>query len=316
MSELVRSGDLRAVSRAISAVEDGATGARDLLARLGPVPDGTRVIGISGSPGAGKSTITHALTSTYRAAGLRVGVVAVDPSSPFTGGAFLGDRIRMQDHAMDDEVFIRSMANHGTLGGLAASVPQVIRVLAAAGCDRVLIETVGVGQAEVGVDSIADSTVVLLTPSSGDAIQGAKAGILEVADIIVVNKADREGASDTVRDLRYALSVTKRAEYEWSPPILMTAASRGEGVEALVEALDRHFSWADASGRLADKRRRRIAVEIENLVLDAARAGLRTPSGSAALERAVDQVLSGEADVYEAAAGQVNAMRDDAQARA
>lgn len=303
-AELVRRGDLRAVSRALSCVERGGPEAQELLAALGPSATRAQVVGITGTPGAGKSTAISALIEAYRGAGLRVGVLAVDPSSPFTGGAFLGDRIRMQEHAMDPDVFIRSLGNHGDLGGVARAVPHAVRVLSAAGCQRVLVETVGVGQAEIGVEVLADTTVVLLTPNAGDAIQGAKAGILEVAEVIVVNKADRDGAKETVRDLRYALSVTRAPEDAWKPPILMTVAARGEGVGELVEALDRHFAWAAGSGRLEDKRRRRVAAEIEDLAIAATRAQLRTPSGSAALARAVDEVLAGALDVH-AAAGRV-----------
>ncbi|HYC80853.1 MAG TPA: methylmalonyl Co-A mutase-associated GTPase MeaB [Solirubrobacterales bacterium] len=300
---LVRAGDLRAVSRAMSIVERGGPEAEALLAALGSPSPGARVVGITGTPGAGKSTAVSALIEAYRAGGTRVGAIMVDPSSPFTGGAFLGDRIRMQEHAMDPEVFIRSMGNHGDLGGIARAVPHVVRVLSAAGCQRVLVETVGVGQAEIGVDALADTTVVLLTPNAGDAIQGAKAGILEVADVIVVNKADRDGAAETVRDLRYALSVTRALAGAWTPPILTTVAVRGEGVGEVVAALDRHYAWAAESGQLEAKRRRRVAGEIEDLVVAAARAPLRTPAGIASLERAVDDVLAGRLDPHAAATG-------------
>lgn len=303
----IRAGELRAVSGAISAVERGSKEAHALLAALGPLPGGSRIVGITGPPGAGKSTTARALIAAYRSAGLRVGVVAVDPTSPFSGGAFLGDRIRMQDHAMDPDVFIRSMANRGELGGLTGAVPPVVQVLAAAGCRRILVETVGVGQAEIGVETLADSTVVLLSPSAGDEIQGAKAGILEVADVIVVNKADREGAKDTVRGLRYALSVKTSADDAWTPPILMTVASRGDGIAELVEALDRHFAWASASGRLQAKRRRRVAADLESAVLAATRARLRTPPGSTAFQRAIDDVLGGDLDLHRAAAALISA---------
>jgi LAO/AO transport system kinase len=183
---------------------------RDVTIALMPYVGSARVIGLTGSPGVGKSTTTSALVSAYRGQGLRVGVLAVDPSSPFSGGALLGDRVRMQDHATDSGVYIRSMASRGHLGGLAWSTPQALRVLDAAGCDVVLVETVGVGQAEVEVASLADSTLVLVAPGMGDAIQAAKAGILEIADIFVVNKADRDGADQAARDLRHMLSLGER----------------------------------------------------------------------------------------------------------
>src|SRR4051812_26240341 len=188
------------------------------------------VIGLTGSPGVGKSTSTSVLVTSFRHAGKRVGVLAVDPSSPFSGGALLGDRVRMQEHALDEGVYIRSMATRGQLGGLARATPQALRVLDAAGCDVVLVETVGVGQAEVEIASLADTTVVLVAPGMGDAIQAAKAGILEIADVFVVNKADRDGADQAARDLRNMLSLAeRRGADEWQPPIVKTIASRGEG---------------------------------------------------------------------------------------
>ena len=186
-----------------------------------------------------------------RALGQRVGVLAVDPSSPFSGGALLGDRVRMQDHATDDHVFIRSLASRGQLGGLSAAVPQALRVLDAAGCDTVLIETVGVGQAEVEIASLADTTLVLLAPGMGDGIQAAKAGILEIADIFVVNKADRDGADQVARDLRHMLSLGGRHEHSdaWRPPIVKTVASRNEGVDDVLAAIDKHWTWMQAPRR-------------------------------------------------------------------
>src|SRR5213595_3314540 len=208
--EQAREGRPRAVARLISLVEGAAPELREVMATLAPLTGNAYVVGLTGSPGVGKSTTTSALVTAYRAAGKRVGVLAVDPSSPFSGGALLGDRVRMQVHATDDGVFIRSMASRGHLGGLSAAVPQALRVLDAAGCDVVVIETVGVGQAEVEIASLADTTVVLLAPGMGDGIQAAKAGILEVADVFCVNKADRDGADTVVRDLRYMLSLGDR----------------------------------------------------------------------------------------------------------
>ncbi len=224
-----REGDARAVARLISLVEDASPLLPEVSAGLVPYAGHAQVIGITGSPGVGKSTSTTALVTRLRAAGRRVGVLAVDPSSPFSGGALLGDRVRMQDHATDPGVYIRSMATRGHLGGLAWSTPQAIRVLDAAGCDVVLVETVGVGQSEVDVAGQADTTLVLLAPGMGDGIQAAKAGILEVGDVYVVNKADRDGASQVARDLRSMLALAERGADDWRPPIVKTVAVEGRG---------------------------------------------------------------------------------------
>nr|MBA2573391.1 methylmalonyl Co-A mutase-associated GTPase MeaB [Nocardioidaceae bacterium] len=209
VSDLVtraRAGDARAVARLISLVEDASPGLREVAELLTPYTGHAQIVGITGSPGVGKSTCTSALVGALREQGRRVGVLAIDPSSPFSGGALLGDRVRMQEHATDPDVYIRSMASRGHLGGLAWATPQALRVLDAAGCDVVLVETVGVGQSEVDIAGLADTSVVLLAPGMGDGIQAAKAGILEIGDVYVVNKADRDGAHQVVRDLRSVLS--------------------------------------------------------------------------------------------------------------
>src|ERR687892_258294 len=217
--ERARAGSPRAVARLISLVEDASPQLREVMAALAPHSGHAAVIGITGSPGVGKSTVTSALVKALRATDRRVGVLAVDPTSPFSGGALLGDRIRMQEHATDDGVYIRSMATRGHLGGLAWATPQALRVLAAAGCDVVLVETVGVGQSEVEIAALADTTLVLLAPGMGDGVQAAKAGILEIADVFVVNKADRDGAAQTVRDLRHMISLGEHAEQRWRQPV-------------------------------------------------------------------------------------------------
>ena len=255
----VSAGEARAVARLISWVEDGAP---DLPEALEALPPGTSayVIGLTGSPGVGKSTVTSALVGAYRARGQRVGVLAIDPSSPFTGGALLGDRIRMQEHATDPGVFIRSMASRGHLGGMAAATPQAVRVLEAAGCDVVLIETVGVGQSEVDVAATADATVVLLAPGMGDGVQAAKAGILEIADIVCVNKADREGAEATARDVRQMLRLGTPAD-GWAPLVVTSVAAQG-AIDDLLGALDERRAWLDEGDRAVQRRRARASAEI------------------------------------------------------
>jgi LAO/AO transport system kinase len=294
-------GSPRAVARLISLVEDAAPELRSVMAALAPKTGRARIIGLTGSPGVGKSTSTAALVTAFRARGLRVGVLAVDPSSPFSGGALLGDRVRMQDHATDAGVFIRSMASRGHLGGLSWATPQALRVLDAAGCEVILVETVGVGQAEVEVASMADTTIVLLAPGMGDAIQAAKAGILEVADVYVVNKADRDGADNTVRDLRNMISQGDGPHGGWKPPIVKTVASRSEGVADLLEKLDEHWEWLASSGELLARRTRRAAGEIEAIALTALRERLGDLHAGTALDSLAEEVVAGKTDPYAAA---------------
>ena len=294
-------GSPRAVARLISLVEDAAPELRSVMAALAPKTGRARIVGLTGSPGVGKSTSTSALVTAFRRRGLRVGVLAVDPSSPFSGGALLGDRVRMQDHATDPGVFIRSMASRGHLGGLSWSAPQALRVLDAAGCEVILVETVGVGQAEVEVASLADTTIVLLAPGMGDAIQAAKAGILEVADVYVVNKADREGADNTVRDLRNMISQGDGPHGGWKPPIVKTVAARGEGIDELVERLDEHWTWLRESGELDRRRLARASGEIEAIAVTALRERLGDLHAGTALETLAEEVVRGKTDPYSAA---------------
>jgi LAO/AO transport system kinase len=302
--ERARGGDPRAVARLISQVEDGSPRLREVLAALGPYAGSAYVVGLTGSPGVGKSTSTNALVSEYRALGKRIGVLAVDPSSPFSGGALLGDRVRMQDHATDPGVFIRSMASRGHLGGLAAATPQAARVLEAAGCEVILIETVGVGQSEIEVASAADTTVVLLAPGMGDGIQAAKAGILEIGDVYVVNKADRDGADATARELNHMLALGERRNPgDWRQPIVKTVAARGEGVSELVEALEKHRAYLAETGLLATRRRARAAAEIEAIALGVLRSRYGSVHGDrdSPLRRLAERVAEGELDPFTAA---------------
>jgi LAO/AO transport system ATPase len=298
-----RGGDARAVARLISLVENDSPVLREVAAALVEHVGHAQVVGLTGAPGVGKSTSTSVLVSALRSGGKRVGVLAVDPSSPFSGGALLGDRIRMQDHATDDGVFIRSMASRGHLGGLSAAVPQALRVLDAAGCDVVLVETVGVGQAEFEIASLADTTVLLLAPGMGDGIQAAKAGILEIADVFVVNKADRDGADQVARDLRYMQSLGGRhsGQGAWRPPIVKTVAARGEGVADVLTALEKHREWLAESGELARRRRERAAAEIEAIALGTVRERFATVHGSATLQNSAARVVDGQTDPYTAA---------------
>jgi GTPase len=262
-----RRGDRASLARLLSVVEAGGEDARAALTDLPvTVADGSWTVGITGAPGAGKSTLTNHLVGHLRDAGERVAVLAVDPSSPFTGGAILGDRVRMQRHDTDPDVFIRSMATRGHLGGLARATPQAVRVLAAAGYGWVVIETVGVGQVEVEIAGAADSTVVVVNPGWGDGVQAAKAGLLEVGDVFVVNKADRDGVDATVHDLRGMLALS--GHRAWEPPILETVATEDRGLRELLDALGRHRRHLEVSGELRERRERRIADELRALVLD------------------------------------------------
>jgi LAO/AO transport system kinase len=297
--ERARTGDLRAVARLISMVEDESPQLREVSARLAPHTGGAQIVGLTGAPGVGKSTSTSALVGALRAGGKRVGVLAVDPSSPFTGGALLGDRVRMQDHATDPQVFIRSMATRGHLGGVAWATAQALRVLDVAGYDVVLVETVGVGQSEVDVAGLADTTVVLLAPGAGDGIQAAKAGILEVGDVFVVNKSDREGADQVVRDLRGMVALADRAPGGWRPPIVKTVAVKQEGLDDVVAALERHRAWMTANGELLRRRTARARAEIEAIALSALRS--RSVRGHAGLDDLAAAVAAGTCDPYTAA---------------
>lgn len=285
MVEGVLAGDRRGIARAISLVEDGRPELEALSAGIFGATGRACTIGITGAPGVGKSTLAAGLVSVGRAAGHRMAVLAVDPTSPYTGGALLGDRVRMQEHATDPDVFIRSMATRGHLGGMALAAPEAVRILDAAGYDRVMVETVGVGQAEVDVAGATDTTVVVLAPGFGDAVQIAKAGILEVADVFVVNQADRDGAGAIVRELREMLHLGAAQEHE--TPILRTTATEPQGIPELWGAIEEHRAWLDESGVLDQLRRTRLEREVESLAAERLR-------GSLAAELTADEGLAAE----------------------
>jgi LAO/AO transport system kinase len=304
--EKARAGDARAVARLISLVEDASPLLREVMAGLATAAaartdGGAHVVGITGPPGVGKSTSTNAFVGALRKHGKRVGVLAVDPSSPFSGGALLGDRIRMQDHALDPEVYIRSMASRGHLGGLSWAAPQALRVLDAAGCDVILVETVGVGQSEVEIASMADTTLVLLAPGMGDGVQAAKAGILEIGDVYVINKADRDGVEQVRRDLRSMLALAERPEGVWKPEIVKTVAVTGEGVDEVVAVLDRHLGHLRASGELEARRLRRAREEIEAIAVTSLRERWGDVHARTELDELAERVVAGRTDPYAAA---------------
>jgi LAO/AO transport system kinase len=291
-------GDRRAIAKLLSLVETGDERAHEVITLLHPRTGNAWSIGITGAPGAGKSTLTDQLIGKLRADGSEVGVLAVDPTSPFTGGAILGDRVRMQSHTTDPGVFIRSMATRGHLGGLALATPQSVRVLDAVGKSWIVIETVGVGQVEVEIAGHADTTIVVVNPGWGDSVQAAKAGLMEIADIFVVNKADRPGAEETQADLRGMLELTHR---DWMPPIVPTVATTGEGIDDLYDAIASHRAHIVASGEAEVRRRTRLRAELRALV--AARMHERADATCQGddFEAVVDKVEARAIDPYTAA---------------
>jgi LAO/AO transport system kinase len=295
--EGVLAGEPRSIARAISAVEDDALELAEVSAGIYGHTGRAATIGLTGAPGVGKSTLAGELLRMARAEDRRAAVLAVDPTSPYTGGALLGDRVRMQDHAVDPGVFIRSMATRGHLGGMALAAPEAVRILDAAGYDVILVETVGVGQAEVDVAAATDTAVVVLAPGMGDAVQIAKAGILEAADVFVVNKADRDGAPDVAKELKQMLHLGPARE--WDPPVLLAAAAKAEGVEEVWSAVREHRDRAEATGALAAKRRARLLREVESLAAE--RFRLRAADALEADPALAEDLAERRTDPYRAA---------------
>ena len=293
-------GDRTALARLLSLVERGGEPARTVGRLSYPKGGNAYTVGLTGSPGAGKSTITDRLIRELRGAGMQVAVLAVDPSSPFSGGAFLGDRVRMQDHATDDGVFIRSMATRGHLGGLSLATPQAIRVLDAAGFPVVLVETVGVGQMEVEIAGAADTTVVVVTPGAGDAMQANKAGLLEVADVFAVNKADRPGVGELERDLNSMLDMDMNMG-EWRPPIVRTVGTSGEGISDLWDAIGKHRAFLEEGGKLQERRARRVSDELHQIVLHRLEQRAFDSVGAEELDRLRADLVDRRIDPYAAA---------------
>ena len=341
LAERVLSGDVRAAARLMRDLDDRLPEAEEALRALFPRTGGAYVIGLTGAPGAGKSSLTDRLIARLRAAGKKVGVVAVDPTSPFTGGAILGDRIRMQDHALDPEVFIRSLATRGHLGGISRSTFDVVQVMDAMGKDVVLVETVGVGQDEVEIATLAHTVVVVTVPGLGDDVQAIKAGVLEIADVFAVNKADREGADRTVRDLQGMLELRRTvgprtldhdaahrfhgegdpsppgSGDEWEPPVVRTVAVRDEGVADLLDAIDRHRTHLESSGR---RRAREIAraraafvTVLRERLLAGALARLEAEKGH--LDEVAARIAAREADPYALAEELAAQLRSSAEDR-
>jgi LAO/AO transport system kinase len=290
-------GEKSSIARLISLVEAGGPNVGAVMRSLYPHTGSAYSIGLTGAPGAGKSSLAEKIVARARTDGCAIGVLAVDPSSPFSGGALLGDRVRMQSHSTDPDVFIRSMATRGHLGGLSLATPEAARVLDASGKDIVIIETVGVGQAEVEVTDACDTTVVVVNPGWGDAVQAAKAGLMEIADVFVVNKADRDGTRDTVRELRAMLELSSAT---WKPPIVATVATKGEGIDELWNAITRHRAYQETNGLLRARRRRRIAREIRAIVAEKYRKRVDVDAGDL-LEDLTDRVVARQLDPYKAA---------------
>ena len=297
--EAARAGQRRALARIMSFVERGGAGARDLGALTFAQSGQAYTVGITGAPGAGKSTLNSAVVGVARERGERLAVLAIDPSSPFSGGAILGDRVRMSDHTFDEGVYIRSMATRGHLGGLTLATPLAVRVLDALGWPWVVIETVGVGQVETEIVGAADTTVVVVNPGWGDSVQANKAGLMEIADIFVVNKADRPGASETCRDIRQMLDLS--APGDWDPPILTSVGTTGEGASELWDAICAHREHCTASGELDSRRAARVETELDEILRARIAERVATLADGPKAQRLREQLARRELDPYAAA---------------
>ncbi len=301
LAQALLNGNRRALAQALTLVETGGLQARSLLGALFAHTGRAHIIGVTGAPGAGKSTLVAALAAHWRRAGRTVGIIAVDPTSPFTRGAILGDRIRMQALSGDPGVFIRSMASRGRLGGIARATGDAVAVLDAAGFNVVLVETVGAGQGEVEIAAAAHTTMVIETPGAGDDIQAIKAGILEIADLLVVNKADRDGAEQTVRQLRAMLSLADLPADGWTPPVLTAVATRGEGIDAIATAAERHLAYLRESGRFTGREQERARRELRLILQETALERVRARVSPSDWEALIAQIVERRLDPYAAA---------------
>ncbi len=291
-------GDRRSIARAITVVESGDRGSSELLKSIYPETGNAYRIGITGPPGAGKSTITNQITKYFRTSGKTVGIIAVDPTSPFTGGALLGDRVRMNDIGQDPGVFIRSMATRGSLGGLSRKAVDAADVLDSAGFDLIILETVGVGQSELDIANAADTTMVVLVPESGDAVQAMKAGLMEIADFFVVNKSDRPGAEQAMTALKTILMMKDHDEKSWMPDIIKAIAVENKGIQEIAAEIDRHRDYLNRQNKFYKKREERTKVRIRNIVEEKIREELWSGTGEKSLNSSIDKVVLGNLSPY------------------